>query len=164
MTRTSLRRSAFILTPLILIGAGASVRPAHESVRAGSDAADHHRIQAGDSTLKIQYLEIVTPALDETCATLAAVHGIEFSDPVPEFGSARTAELSDGGRIGVRAPMRATEAPVVRPYALVDDIDAAVKAAEESGATIALPPIEIPGQGTFSIYILGGIEHGLWEL
>ena len=26
------------------------------------------------------------------------------------------------------------------------------------------PPLEIPGQGTFSIYILGGIEHGLWQL
>jgi len=29
---------------------------------------------------------------------------------------------------------------------------------------VALPPIEIPGQGTFSVYILGGIEHGLWQL
>jgi len=23
--------------------------------------------------------------------------------------------------------------------------------------------MEIPGQGTFAIYILGGIGHGLWE-
>lgn len=69
-----------------------------------------------------------------------------------------------GGRIGGRAPLRDTEAPVVRPYVLVDDIAAAVKAAEAAGATVALPPMEIPGQGTFAIYILGGIEHGLWQL
>ena len=46
----------------------------------------------------------------------------------------------------------------------MDDIEVAVKAAEKAGATAALPPIEIPGgYGTFSIYILGGIEHGLWQ-
>ena len=82
----------------------------------------------------------------------------------PELGNARTADLEDGGRIGVRAPMRDTEAPVVRPYLLVDDIEAAVKAAETAGAIVAMPPMEIPGGGTFSIYILGGIEHGLWQL
>ncbi len=52
---------------------------------------------------------------------------------------------------------------MVRPYVLVKDIEAAVKAAEAAGATVALPPMEIPGQGMFSIYILGGIEHGLWQ-
>ena len=82
---------------------------------------------------------------------------------VAEFGNARTADLAGGGRIGVRAPMRETEKPVVRPYLLVDDIEAAVKAARDAGAEIAMPPMPIPGQGTFSIYILGGIEHGLWQ-
>jgi predicted enzyme related to lactoylglutathione lyase len=53
--------------------------------------------------------------------------------------------------------------PVVRPYLLVEDIEAAVKVAEKEGAEVALPPMKIPGQGTFSIYILGGIEHGLWQ-
>jgi predicted enzyme related to lactoylglutathione lyase len=113
--------------------------------------------------LKVQYLEIVTPSVNETCEALAQAHGLVFSEPIAELGNARTANLTDGGRIGVRAPMRATEAPVVRPYVLVDDIEAAVKAAEKAGATVALPPMNIPGQGTFSIYILGGIEHGLWQ-
>ncbi|MEO0630653.1 MAG: hydroxylase, partial [Planctomycetota bacterium] len=40
---------------------------------------------------------------------------------------------------------------------------AAVKEAEAAGATIALPPMELPGEGTCAIYILGGIDHGLWE-
>ena len=59
--------------------------------------------------------------------------------------------------------MRDTETPIVRPYILVEDIAAAVKVADEAGAVIALPPMEIPGQGMFAIYILGGIEHGLWQ-
>ncbi|MFB3431882.1 MAG: VOC family protein [Phycisphaerales bacterium] len=113
--------------------------------------------------MRVQYLEIVTPNVDETCAVLAKAHGVEFNQPVPELGNARTADLAGGGRIGVRAPMRATEKPVVRPYLLVDDIEAAVKAARDAGAEIAMPPMPIPGQGTFSIYILGGIEHGLWQ-
>ncbi len=116
-----------------------------------------------EQTTKIEYLEIVTPSVDETCEALAQVHGVVFGQPVAALGNARTADLASGGRIGVRAPMRDTETPVVRPYVLVEDIEAAVKAAEAAGATIALPPIELPGQGTFSLYILGGIEHGLWQ-
>jgi len=52
----------------------------------------------------------------------------------------------------------------VRPYWLVDDIEAAVTAAVEHGAVVAHPPLEIPGHGTFAIYIQGGIHHGLWQL
>ena len=117
-----------------------------------------------ENALHVQYLEIVTPDVDETCDALAQAHGVIFSEPIPELGFARTADLKNGGRIGVRAPMRATESPIVRPYLLVDDINAAVEAAEIAGAVVALPPMPIPGQGTFSIYILGGIEHGLWQL
>lgn len=114
-------------------------------------------------SVQIQYLEIVTPDLDATCDALEELHGVSFSEPVVEFGNSRTAELAGGGRIGVRAPMRADEAPVVRPYVLVDDIEAAVKAAKAAGAEIAHPPMELPGHGTFAIFILGGIDHGLWQ-
>ncbi|HVS18626.1 MAG TPA: hydroxylase [Planctomycetota bacterium] len=113
--------------------------------------------------MQVRYLEIVSSDLDATCDALEAIHGVTFSDPVAELGHARTAKLADGNRIGVRAPMQAAETPVVRPYVLVEDIDAAVKAAEAAGATIAHPPLEIPGQGTFAIYFLGGIQHGLWK-
>ena len=116
-----------------------------------------------DATMTVQFLEIVTPSVEETCALLAKTHGVTFSEPVAEIGNSRTASLIGGGRISVRAPMRDTETPVVRPYLLVDDIHAAVKAAEAAGAVIAMPPMPIPDQGTFSIYILGGIEHGLWQ-
>ncbi len=158
MISTPLRSGVICLAPLLLVGGAASVRPAN----AESWRVDEAR-EAGDG-LRVQYLEIVTPSVGTTCELLAEAHGVEFGEPIAEFGNARTAELAGGGRIGVRAPMRETEEPVVRPYVLVDDIEAAVKAAKQAGAEVAIPPMEIPGQGTFSIYILGGIEHGLWQL
>ena len=124
--------------------------------------------------MKIQYLEIVTPDVDAVCDNLAKIHEVTFSDPVAALGNARTATLdcsSTGGggggpsRIGVRAPMREDEEPIVRPYVLVDDIEAAVKqAGEMEGVEIAIAPMEIPGQGKFAIYIQGGINFGLWQV
>ena len=116
-----------------------------------------------EKAIEVQYLEIVTPDVDAKCGTLAKLHGVKFSDPVPEFGYARTAALEDGGLISVRAPMREDEAPVVRPYILVDDIESAVEAARAAGVEIAMPPTEIPKRGKFAIYIQGGIQHGLWQ-
>lgn len=110
--------------------------------------------------MKIEYLEIVTPNVDKLCA---AAHGIEFSDPVAELGHARVATFADGGRIGIRAPMSETEEPVTRPYFLVDDVEGATKKAEDNGSEIMHPPLEIPGQGTFSICLTDGIQHGFWQ-
>ena len=111
----------------------------------------------------VQYLEIVTPDVDAVCAKLERIHNVRFSEPVAEFGNARTAALAMGGKIGVRAPMRQSDTPVVRPYLLVDDIEVAVKDAADQGAEIAHPPMELPGHGTFAIYIQGGIQFGLWQ-
>lgn len=119
--------------------------------------------QMEEAQVQVQYLEIVTPEVDATCAALAAQHGVTFSDPVAMLGNARTAALTGGGRISVRAPMRADEAPVVRPYLLVDDIEAAIAAAQAAGAEFAMLATPIPGEGTFAIYMLGGIEHGIWQ-
>ena len=44
------------------------------------------------------------------------------------------------------------------------DIEPAVQAAAQLGATIALEPMEIPGQGKIAIYLYGGIEQGLWQI
>ena len=114
--------------------------------------------------MKIHYLEIVTKQVDAVCAAYAAAGGVHFGNPDPGLGNARTAPLAGGGLLGVRAPMHEIEEPVVRPYWLVDDIEAAVAAAVKAGAQVAHPPLEIPGHGTFAIYIQGGIHHGLWQL
>ncbi len=114
--------------------------------------------------MQIHYLEIVTPDRDATCAAYQKLHGVSFTDPVPGLGHARTTSLPGGGMLGVRAPMHETEGSVVRPYILVDDIEAAAAAAVEAGGAIAHPPMEIPGFGKFAIFIQGGIHHGLWQI
>uniref|UniRef100_A0A7S2I975 VOC domain-containing protein n=1 Tax=Helicotheca tamesis TaxID=374047 RepID=A0A7S2I975_9STRA len=113
--------------------------------------------------MQVQYLEIVTPEVDSLCKQYEKTNGVEFSEPVAHFGGARTAKLAGGGMIGIRGPMRETETPVVRPYMLVDDIGAAVSAANDAGATTAMPPMEIPTQGKFAIVIHGGTECGFWQ-
>jgi predicted enzyme related to lactoylglutathione lyase len=114
--------------------------------------------------MQIHYLEIVTKEVDAVCAAYSAANGVQFGEPDAGLGNARTAALPGGGMVGVRAPMHESEEPVVRPYWLVDEIKAAVAAAVEVGGEIAHPPMEIPGHGTFAIYIQGGIHHGLWQL
>ncbi len=114
--------------------------------------------------MQIQYLEIVTKDVDAVCAAYAAMNGVQFGQPDAGLGNARTAVLAGGGLVGVRAPLRETEEPVVRPYWLVEDIEAAVAAVIESGGQVAVPPMEIPGHGTFAIYLQGGNDHGLWQL
>ena len=74
--------------------------------------------------MQIQYLEIVTPDVDAVCASYEKLHGVSFSAPEPGLGNARTAALAGGGLIGVRAPMHEAEEPVVRPYLLVENLDA----------------------------------------
>jgi predicted enzyme related to lactoylglutathione lyase len=114
--------------------------------------------------MKIHYLEIVTREVDAVCAAYGAANRAQFGAPVAGLGNARTAPLPGGGLVGVRAPMHESEEPVVRPYWLVDDIEAALAAAVQTGAQVAHPPLEIPGHGTFAIYIQGAIHHGLWQL
>jgi len=114
--------------------------------------------------MQVHYLEIVTNEVDAVCATYEKFHGVTFGAGDAGLGGARTAPLPDGGMLGVRAPMHEREEPVVRPYLLVDDIEAAAAAAVEQGAEIAHPPMEIPGQGKFAIFLQGGSHHGLWQV
>ena len=114
--------------------------------------------------MKVQYLEIVTKEVDAVCAAYASALNVKFGKPDAALGGARTASFAGGGLVGVRGPLRETEDPVVRPYWLVADIEAALAAAVQAGGAIALPPMEIPGHGTCAIYLQGGNDHGLWQL
>ena len=155
--RTALAGFAMALT----VCACNATNAAQEQERHASSPAKSAAIKG----VKAQYLEIVTPEAEATCAALEKIGGIKFGPPIAEFGMARTAPLVDGGLLGVRGPMHAAENTVVRPYLLVEDIVAAVEAAKASGGEIAMPPTEIPGgRGQFAIYFLGGIEHGIWQL
>ena len=114
--------------------------------------------------MSIHYLEIVATDVNAACTAYATTTGAQFGEPVAELGNARTASVEQGCTVGVRAPMHDAEDPVVRPYWLVEDIEAAVAAAVEAGGEVALPPMEIPGHGICAIYFLGGAQHGLWQL
>ena len=113
--------------------------------------------------MKVHYLEIVTTDVDAICAAYEAAHNVRFGEPDRLLGGA-TCDLANGSIVGVRAPLRETEEPVVRPYWLVEDIENAVSLVEAQGAEIAVPPLEIPGKGTFAIYINGAIDHGFRQL
>ena len=128
-----------------------------------TDSTGDNQLSHKGGFVKIHFLEIVTPDVDGACSLYSMMYGVTFGDPDQDLGGARTADLDGGGMLGIRAPLRETETPVVRPYVLVDDINAAVSAAAEAGAEIAMTPTEIVGYGQFAIVIHGGIESGLWQ-
>jgi predicted enzyme related to lactoylglutathione lyase len=119
---------------------------------------------AEGAAITVRYLEIVTREVDAVVAAYSSAFNVQFGQPDKGLGGARTASLAGGGLVGVRAPLRETELPVVRPYWLVSDINAAVAAAVQAGGQVAHEPLEIPGHGTFAIYYQGGNDHGLWQL
>ena len=68
---------------------------------------------------------------------------------------------SSGGGIGTRG---ATVGSVVRVYIDVDDLDAAIAAAEANGGSVVTPPSPVPGQGRFAaLRDPEGNEVGLFE-
>lgn len=112
----------------------------------------------------IHYLEIVTTEVDSTCEAYAVSCNVKFGPPDPLLGGARVCFMADGSQTGVRPPLRDTEAPIIRAYWLVRNVEAALAVAQARGAEVALPPTHIPTKGTCGIYILGGVEHGVWQL
>lgn len=114
--------------------------------------------------MKLHYLEIVSPDVDAVCKAYEAAHHVHFGEAEELLGGARTCTLPDGRIVGVRSPLRETEAPVVRPYWLVENIEQAIIDLKAQGAEIAVPPLDIPSKGTFAIYITGSVEQGLWQL
>jgi len=132
------------------------------STLAGCQSADHVDAD-GVSGMRVHYLEVVSGEADAQIAGFEGVHGLSFGPPVADLGQARVAEAPDGSLVGVRAPMAPQEAPTMRTYLEVQDIAAAVRAAEAAGAVIAYPPTTQGDTGTWAIYILDGVQFGLWQ-
>ncbi|HSR51414.1 MAG TPA: hypothetical protein VLV83_11340 [Acidobacteriota bacterium] len=113
--------------------------------------------------MQAHYVEIVSNTAAKQCKALEQVHGLSFGPENQDLGQARVAEAANGTLIGVRAPLAEHEQPIVRVYFAVNDIVEAVKKAETAGAVIAYPPTKQGETGTWAIYILDGIQYGLWQ-
>ena len=86
------------------------------------------------------HLEIISNDVDTRTGLDQHMHGLSFGPPDPDLGEARVATQADGTLVGVRKPLATHEQPIMRTYLAVEDIQRAVKKAEDSGATIAYPP------------------------
>lgn len=112
----------------------------------------------------VHYLEIVAADAEAARDFYSEAYGWNFADAAPELGNAFVAGLPNGSLCGIRTPMHEQEKPTVRTYLRVDDIKSSVERAEKLGATVALGATELPGRGTIAIYLLGGIEQGIWQV
>jgi predicted enzyme related to lactoylglutathione lyase len=113
--------------------------------------------------MAVQYLEIVSNDVDTLTALYERIHGLSFGPPDADLGQARVATRADGTLVGIRKRLAAHEEPIMRIYLAVEDIQQAVKDAEQSGALVAYPPTRQGQRGTFAIVIHGGVQHGLWQ-
>ena len=113
--------------------------------------------------MAVHYLEIVSDNVDTQTALYQRLHGLSFGPPDPDLGQARVATCADGTLVGIRKPLAAHEQPIIRTYLAVEDIQQAVKKAEETGAITAYPPTRQGQRGTFAIVIQSGVQHGLWQ-
>ena len=113
--------------------------------------------------MAVHYLEIVSNDVDTLTGLYRRMHGLSFGPPDPDLGQARVATRADGTLVGIRKPLAAHEQPIMRTYLAVEDIQHAVKKAEDSGATIAYGPTRQGQRGTFAIVIQSDVEHGLWQ-
>jgi predicted enzyme related to lactoylglutathione lyase len=113
--------------------------------------------------MAVHYLEIVSNDVDILTALYQRTLGLSFGPPDPDLGQAHVATQADGTLVGIRKPLAAHEQPIMRTYLAVEDIQRAVKKAEDSGAMIAYPPTRQGERGTFAIVIQGDVQHGLWQ-
>ncbi len=112
---------------------------------------------------EIHYLEIVAEDALAARDFYSSAYGWQFEGPTPELGGAYIADLPGGGVCGIRGSLHEQETPTVRTYVRVADVEASTKRAEQLGATVALGPTELPGRGRIAIYLICGIEQGIWQ-
>jgi predicted enzyme related to lactoylglutathione lyase len=113
--------------------------------------------------MAVHYLEIVSNDVDTLIGLYQRMHGLSFEPTDPDMGQARVATGPDGTLVGIRKPLAAHEQPIMRTYLAVEDIQQAIKKAEEHGATVAYPPTRQRQRGFFAIVIQGEVQHGLWQ-
>ncbi|MCL1080029.1 hydroxylase [Parashewanella spongiae] len=115
-------------------------------------------------SIQVNYLEIITPNVDQVCTSYSETLQVSFSEAIAELGGARTAALNSGDTLGIRTPMHDAEEPTTRPYYLVDDIKITVSEAENSGAQVLVPPMKTSHRSQCAIVSFDSIQNGFWQV
>ena len=113
--------------------------------------------------MSLHYMEFVSHDPASNIALIERTQGLTFGGPDTDLGQARVAQTSDGGLIGVRAPLADHEQPVVRSYLAVRDIAAAVSEAVSLGAQVAYPPTRQGNSGVWASVMQGELQLGFWQ-
>ena len=114
------------------------------------------------ATGTISHIEFPADDVERAKRFYGAVAGWEFGEMegLPDYWLFRTTAESGGG-LGRRGE---TVGSVVRVYIDVDDLEAAIVAAEANGGSVVTPPSPVPGQGRFAAVLdPEGNEVGLFE-
>lgn len=113
----------------------------------------------------VHYIEYVVKDPEKLVRAFENQHGWRFAQ-APELAGSWVADLPGGGLCGIRGPMNEDEERglVVRTYMRVADLDRAVATARDNGATIALPSMDVGKYGTIAIYVIEGVQQGLWQV
>jgi hypothetical protein len=110
----------------------------------------------------ISHIEFPADDVERAKRFYGAIAGWEFGpmEGLPDYWLFRT-NADAGGGLGKRGE---TVGNVVRVYIDVDDLDAAIAAAEANGGSVVTPPSPVPGQGRFAALLdPEGNEVGLFE-
>ena len=111
---------------------------------------------------EITHIEFPADDVERAKRFYSAVAGWEFGEMegFPDYFLFRSGE-GQGGGLGRRGE---SVGHVVRVYITVDDLEAAVAAAEANGGSVITPPGDVPGQGRYAaVRDSEGSEIGLWE-
>lgn len=96
----------------------------------------------------MEFVEFSSRQPADTMRFLESVFGWQFQSRTMPQGEYLAFQAPGGGHGGVR-PTRASETPGSLSYVRVDDLARAVTRVTQAGGSIVLPPVDLPGMGSF---------------
>jgi predicted enzyme related to lactoylglutathione lyase len=100
------------------------------------------------------WCELMTTDVDGAKRFYSELFGWQFEEVSPAGVPYNIAKVGGAGIGGIMAipPKAEGMPPHWGSYVTVDDIDVVVKTAQELGAEICIPPMDIPGVGRFCVF------------
>ncbi|MFE3881024.1 VOC family protein [Kitasatospora sp. NPDC059146] len=108
------------------------------------------------------WIDLGSPDIPATAAFYGRVFGWTFQE-VPETGGYGFLQL-DGRTVGALGHLDGGARSAWTTYFRTADVDATVKAAEQSGATVRVPPMDVMQEGRFAALTdPQGAEFAVWQ-